>query len=91
MWFLIIAAIILIFCIWVTVYDENNLAGSMIILGAWIMGFSILGISELAENTDYKQGQIDALKGKYKYEQSIQYEFIDSTYISVDTIYVEIK
>ena len=91
MWFLIVAIIILIFCIWAAIYDDNDLAGLMIILGACIMGLTMLGISELVENTDYKQGQIDALNGKYKYKRLIQYEFIDNTYIPVDTIYVEIK
>ena len=91
MWFLIIAAIILIFSMWVAICDDSDLNGLMLLLGVCIMGLTILGISELEENTDYKQGQIDALNGKYKYKQLIQYEFIDNTYIPVDTIYVEIK
>lgn len=50
-----------------------------------------LGAKLIDNSHNYKQGQIDAINGKYKYKQSIRYKFEDGVYISVDTIYVKIK
>jgi len=42
-------------------------------------------------NDNYKQGQVDAINGKYKYEQEIHYKQSDGFIIPVDTIYIKIK
>ena len=90
MWVLIIAIILLIISlIYMIISDEAD--GLSYVTGAWTALLFMIALVNHVEEREYKQGQIDALKGKYKYEQSIQYEFIDSTYIPVDTIYVEIK
>ena len=39
----------------------------------------------------YKQGQIDAINGEYKYEQEIHYKQSDGFIIPIDTIYKRIE
>jgi len=90
MWVLIIAIILLIVSlIYVIISDEAD--GPSYIAGAWTSLLFMIALANHVKEREYKQGQIDALNGKYKYKQLIQYEFIDNTYIPVDTIYVEIK
>ena len=51
-----------------------------------------LGVSadDMDGNT-YKQGQIDAINGEFKYEQEIHYRQSDGFIIPVDTVYNKIE
>jgi hypothetical protein len=45
----------------------------------------------LGEDFGYEKGQKHALKGIYKYEMKVNYQLKDSTYVPVDTVFIELK
>lgn len=53
--------------------------------------FLFLFISLLFSEISNKEGQIDALKGKYTYKMEIKYTLQDSIYVPTDTLFIKIN
>lgn len=53
--------------------------------------FLFLFTSVLFSKIGNKEGQIDALKGKYTYKMEIKYTLQDSIYVPTDTLFIEIN
>jgi hypothetical protein len=53
--------------------------------------FLFLFASILFSEIGNKEGQINALKGKYSYKMEIKYTLQDSIYVPTDTLFIEIN
>lgn len=78
---LILSSIFLIFGIIMAISDLR-FKSVVILISMGLSGlFMVLTVKQLS----YNEGQIDALKGKQKYQYQIHYEYIDSMYVPADT------
>ncbi len=66
---------------------ENKTYALLILIFLIVASASILITSIIS----YKNGQIDAIKGKYKYKQEIYLIWDNNKYCPVDTNYVKIE
>lgn len=85
----IVFSAVAFFCYFISIFvkDKKEVVGAIIISALIFITITAL-LSVREYNGTYKDGQVDAMNGKLKYERHIVYPENDT--IPIDTLYVEI-